>query len=86
MAAHHLRGVIADPSMGGGTPLIEANRLGFHVVGTDINPMAYWIVRQSFLPLQQSRFRQVAGGKLPLMSNGNYSGSEGSPFTPALAT
>lgn len=45
--AHTFQGVIADPFMGGGIPLVEANRLGFSVVGTDINPMAYWIVRQS---------------------------------------
>ena len=30
---------IADPFMGGGTPLIEANRLGCDVVGWDINPI-----------------------------------------------
>jgi putative DNA methylase len=39
--AHQLQGVIADPFMGGGTPLIEANRLGFNVIGADVNPMAY---------------------------------------------
>ncbi len=37
---------IADPFMGGGTPLIEANRLGCNITGYDINPMSYWIVRQ----------------------------------------
>ena len=37
---------IADPFMGGGTPLIEANRLGCDVAGVDINPMATWIVRE----------------------------------------
>jgi len=37
---------VADPFMGGGTPLIEANRIGCNVLGFDINPMAYWIVRQ----------------------------------------
>lgn len=37
---------IADPFMGGGTPLLEGNRLGCHVVGADINPMAAWIVRE----------------------------------------
>jgi len=36
---------VADPFMGGGTPLLEANRLGCDVIGYDINPMAYWIVR-----------------------------------------
>jgi len=37
---------IADPFMGGGTPLIEANRVGCDVDGFDINPMAAWIVRE----------------------------------------
>jgi putative DNA methylase len=45
--ANDLKGIqIADPFMGGGTPLLEANRLGCHVIGFDINPMSYWIVRQ----------------------------------------
>jgi len=58
--AHHFSGVIADPFMGGGTPLIEANRLGFHVVGTDINPMACWIVRQELSPLDDRAFCDAA--------------------------
>src|SRR5437588_675934 len=37
--------IIADPFMGGGSPLIEANRVGCDVLGFDINPMAAWIVR-----------------------------------------
>src|ERR1700732_3535567 len=37
---------IADPFMGGGTPLLEANRIGCNVIGTDINPMAAWLVRE----------------------------------------
>jgi putative DNA methylase len=37
---------VADPFMGGGTPILEANRLGCDVLGIDINPMAYWIVRE----------------------------------------
>ena len=44
---HKLTGVIADPFMGGGTPIYEANRLGFSVLGADTNPMAYWVVRQA---------------------------------------
>lgn len=48
---------IADPFMGGGTPLIEANRLGMGVIGADINPMAYWIVRQSIAPLDLFKFK-----------------------------
>ena len=55
-------GVIADPFMGGGTPIYEANRLGFHVVGTDINPMAYWVVRQSLAPLDLAELLHGAAG------------------------
>jgi len=58
--AHDLKGVIADPFMGGGTPLVEANRLGFAVVGADVNPMAYWIVRQSLGPLNLPAFVAAA--------------------------
>src|SRR5258708_18925568 len=54
--SHAFRGVIADPFMGGGTPIYEANRLGFDVVGTDINAMAYWVVRQSLAPLRLDTF------------------------------
>lgn len=58
---HDLSGlVIADPFMGGGTTLIEANRLGCDVVGFDINPMAYWIVRQELASLDVEAFLEVA--------------------------
>src|SRR3990172_2563963 len=43
-SSNNLSGLtILDPFMGGGTPLLEANRLGCDVIGYDINPMAYWI-------------------------------------------
>jgi putative DNA methylase len=58
--AHRFSGVLADPFMGGGTPLIEANRLGFHVVGADINPMAWWIVRQELGELDDGAFVAAA--------------------------
>lgn len=51
---------IADPFMGGGIPLIEANRLGCDVVGTDINPMAYWIVQQEIEHLDLDAYRAAA--------------------------
>lgn len=58
---HDLRGKrVADPFMGGGTPLIEANRLGCHVTGYDINPMAYWIVRQELEHLDLATYREAA--------------------------
>jgi putative DNA methylase len=52
--------IVGDPFMGGGTPLLEANRLGCHVVGSDINPMAYWIVRQEIADLDRQAFRAAA--------------------------
>ena len=52
---------VADPFMGGGTPLIEANRLGCDIVGFDINPMAYWIVKQEIEHLDLDRYVQDAG-------------------------
>jgi len=38
--------LVVDPFMGGGTPIVEANRVGCDVAGFDINPMAAWIVRE----------------------------------------
>ncbi len=58
--SHQFKGIIADPFMGGGTPIIEANRLGFSVIGADINPMAFWIVRQSLAPLDLNTFEKHA--------------------------
>jgi putative DNA methylase len=52
--------VIGDPFMGGGTSLLEANRVGCQVVGVDINPMAYWIVRQELAELDRRAFRSTA--------------------------
>src|SRR5437868_5443311 len=54
----HLR--VGDPFMGGGTPLFEANRLGCDVVGFDVNPMAYWIVRQEIEWLDLDAYQQAA--------------------------
>lgn len=58
--SHALQGTIADPFMGGGTPIFEANRLGFQILGCDINPMAHWVVRQSLSPLDLAEFRSEA--------------------------
>src|SRR5215210_5970352 len=52
---------VADPFMGGGTPLVEANRLGCDVLGFDINPMALWIVRQEIESLDLDAYREAAG-------------------------
>lgn len=58
---HRLEGLqVADPFMGGGTPLFEANRLGCDVLGWDVNPMAYWIVRQELAHLDVDRYFEAA--------------------------
>jgi adenine-specific DNA methylase len=51
---------IADPFMGGGTPLIEANRVGCDVQGFDINPMSAWIVREELEHLDVAPYRREA--------------------------
>lgn len=55
---------IADPFMGGGTPLIEANRVGCDVEGFDINPMATWIVREEIEHLDLKAYAKAADGLL----------------------
>ena len=59
--AHHFPEVrIFDPFMGGGTTMMEANRLGCAVIGADINPMAWWIVRQELLDLDVGMYLKAA--------------------------
>jgi adenine-specific DNA methylase len=52
--------LVVDPFMGGGTPLLEANRVGCDVQGFDINPMAAWIVREEIEHLDLDGYRQAA--------------------------
>jgi hypothetical protein len=51
---------VADPFMGGGTPLIETNRLGCDVTGFDVNPMAAWIVREEIEHLDVDAYEEEA--------------------------
>ena len=61
--------VVFDPFMGSGTTLGEAAKLGARVIGRDINPVAYFLVRNAFslhdrpkiLREYQSIERDVAG-------------------------
>jgi len=67
-SANDLKGItIADPFMGGGTPLIEANRLGCNVLGYDINPMAWWIVNREIEHLDLTAYRTAATGLMTAM-------------------
>jgi adenine-specific DNA methylase len=58
--SNNVAAAVADPFMGGGTTIFEALRLGLSVVGCDINPMAYWIVRQAVEPLDLQHFHAAA--------------------------
>lgn len=61
--AHDFRGrAVADPFMGGGTPLLEANRVGCEVFGRDLNPMAAWIVREELESLDLEEYERAAVG------------------------
>ncbi|HEX7362457.1 MAG TPA: hypothetical protein VF283_18345 [Bryobacteraceae bacterium] len=59
--AHDFKGItVADPFMGGGTPLLEANRTGCNIIGADINPMAAWIVREEIDSLDLKAYTRAA--------------------------
>ena len=51
---------IADPFMGGGTPLVEANRVGCDIEGCDINPMSSWIVREEIEHINLASYERAA--------------------------
>jgi adenine-specific DNA methylase len=42
---------ILDPFMGGGTTVVEALRLGCHVTGIDLNPVAWFVVKTEVEPV-----------------------------------
>lgn len=59
--SNNLGGItVADPFMGGGTPILEANRLGCNVIGCDINPISYWIVERELANLNLDDYRHSA--------------------------
>ena len=51
---------VVDPFMGGGTPLIEANRVGCDVDGWDVNPMSAWIVREEIESIDLTAYERAA--------------------------
>ena len=66
--------VIFDPFMGGGTTLVEANRMGAKAIGCDINPVSHWIVQETLKNIDIERLQthfvqleQVAGAKIKLL-------------------
>jgi putative DNA methylase len=45
--------IVLDPFMGSGTTLGEALKLGCKVVGCDINPVSFYLVRQALSPVNE---------------------------------
>ncbi|MFJ4755007.1 DUF1156 domain-containing protein [Streptomyces sp. NPDC088763] len=55
---HHLAGLtVYDPFMGGGSTLVEAQRLGASVMGSDVDPMSVRIVQSELTPVDGKRLR-----------------------------
>jgi adenine-specific DNA methylase len=53
--------VILDPFMGGGTTIVEALRLGCKVIGIDLNPVAWFIVKTEVEPVEIEELKAAFG-------------------------
>lgn len=51
--------IILDPFMGGGTTVVEALRLGCKVIGVDLNPVAWFIVKTEVEPVDLQELRSA---------------------------
>lgn len=51
--------VILDPFMGGGTTVVEALRLGCRVIGIDLNPVAWFVVKTEIEPVDLDALREA---------------------------
>ena len=47
--------IVLDPFMGGGTTVVEALRVGARPVGVDLNPLAWFIVRNETSPIDAQK-------------------------------
>jgi putative DNA methylase len=61
--------VVLDPFMGGGTTVVEALRLGCKVIGIDLNPVAWFIVKTEVEPVDlvelDAAFERLANRIVP---------------------
>lgn len=51
---------VLDIFMGGGTTVVEASRLGFDVAGVDLNPIAWWIVKNEIETVPPEQLRKFS--------------------------
>lgn len=56
-AFKHLK--VADIFMGGGTTLVEGSRLGMQMVGNDLNPIAWFVVKQELANVDLEQVKQL---------------------------
>lgn len=63
-ANHERKGVfknlkVADIFMGGGTTLVEGSRLGMQMVGNDLNPVAWFVVKQELSNVDSEEVKRL---------------------------
>lgn len=56
-AFKHLK--VADIFMGGGTTLVEGSRLGMQMVGNDLNPVAWFVVKQELTNVDLEQVKKL---------------------------
>lgn len=56
-AFKHLK--VADIFMGGGTTLVEGSRLGMQMLGNDLNPVAWFVVKQALANIDTEEARKL---------------------------
>jgi putative DNA methylase len=50
---------VADIFMGGGTTLVEGSRLGFQLFGCDLNPVAWFVVKNEITPVDLDELKRL---------------------------
>lgn len=50
--------IVLDPFAGGGTTLVELNRLGANTVGYELNPVAWWTIKKSIDEVDLGELRE----------------------------
>ena len=50
---------VADIFMGGGTTLVEGSRLGMQMFGVDLNPVAWFVVKQEFADVDMDEVQRL---------------------------